>query len=223
MQPAYFKNPGLARVVWALGLAVVLGLTVGWNVWLGRYIGALRARDPGFHWAAADSLVRQNDFVGAFAELEEAFRLAPDRYEPYQIAGNLHYELRHWREAFKAYQDAIARGCPDVNVRVRSVLALMRQDRFENAAALGKQYISEGQTYPGFPRYVGEAYRRLHQDAEAIPFLEMALRGYPNDVLLMEGLMEAYVAVGESEKAGLLHTRIGETRAILDGLTEAEQ
>ncbi|HIJ66224.1 MAG TPA: tetratricopeptide repeat protein [Candidatus Hydrogenedentes bacterium] len=213
-----FKSPALVKAIWGLALAIVFAFTLACNVALHRHVAALRERDPGFHWAAADSRVRRNDFIGAFEELEVALALAPERYEPHQIAGNLHYRLQHWQEAFDAYQRAVQHGCPDGDVRLRSVLALLRMKRYENAAELGKTYIAQGQTYPGFARYVGEACRHLEKQAEAIPLLETALEQNPSDVLLMEELRRAYAALGQTQKAEAVQSRIDATRVRLESL-----
>ncbi len=207
-------RPAFALWGMVLGLGLVAGI-VG-NVLLAQYVGVMRAQDPKTYLDAAQRLMEQKDVLGAFQQLDEAARIAPQSPEPYKIRGHLLLELKRWNEAFSAYQQAMQRGSRDEDMRLKALHALMQAGRNDEAIAFGKRCIEEGFRYRTFPRYIAEAYSALGKQADSIPYFEEALKGYPNDLYLMERTAQAYRAAGRNDQAEAMQKRIAETQALLD-------
>jgi tetratricopeptide (TPR) repeat protein len=220
MAPQSSTQSGPVFTTWALLLIAAVVAGIFGNLGLARYVEAQRAGDPRTYLRAAQQLMDQRDVLGAFAQLDEAARRAPTSPEPYRLRGHFHFQLKHWQEAFNAYQQAIDRGSRDEDMRLKAMNALMQMGRHEDAILFGKQCLAEGYTYRTFPRYIAESYRALAKPAESIAFYESALRGYPNDLFLMEHLAEAYRLVGQQDQADQMQARIAETQALYDRLTQ---
>jgi tetratricopeptide (TPR) repeat protein len=216
MAPAPSKNPRLLFPVWAAILAAMLLAGIAYNLGLARYVANVRARDPGADLAAAARLIEQNDALGAFAHLAAAARKAPDSPELYRLRGDGYFHLKRWEEAFVAYQEAIRRGSRNESMRLKALNALLQLGRRQEAVDFGKRCLAEGFTYRTFPRYIAEAYRALGKHAESVPFYEAALKGYPNDLYLMEHLAQAYRLTGQGDKAEAMQRRIADTDTLLD-------
>jgi hypothetical protein len=60
----------------------------------------------------------------------------------------------------------------------------------------------------------------LAKPAESIPSYEAALKGYPNDLFLMEHLAAAYRLTARKDQADQMQARIAETQALYDRLTQ---
>jgi len=218
MKQAMFEESGRAYVVWTLLLAALLGGGIAANVVLHRQVAQWRDRNPAFHWAEAERLVAEKDYVGAKVELARALALAPDRPEPYAVSGRLHYALKHWEPALDAYRHAIAKGGQNPHFYGRALWCLIHLGRFEEAAELGITALDNGVETPNLRRYIGEAYRRGGKPEQAIPFFEAELATAPNSVDLMNSLVAAYRATGRQEQADALVARIEEAQAQLETL-----
>ncbi len=214
MRKPPFVNTRAVFATWAAFLAAFLAAGVLANVALSRYVEHQRAQDPRTHLNEAELLIDRNDMVGAFTQIEQAIRKAPGNPEPYRVRGLLHFRLKRLQEAFDSFARAIERGSRDEDMRLKAMNALMQMGRQEEAIAFGRKCLDEGYRYPTFPRYMAETYRALGKPAEAVPYYEEALKGYPNDLFLMDRLAQAYRATGQTEKAAALERRIAETQAL---------
>jgi len=207
-----------AILVWSLSLGVLLLLTVISNLVVIQRVRAARERDPRTYLEAADELRKRNDIPAALEQLDEAFRRAPNSPEPYHVSGHLHYQLKQWDQADKAYSRAIELGSEDEGVRLNKLWALIQLQRYEQAAEFGTSSIAQGYSDIAFVRYVGEAYSRAGRQAEAIPFFLEVLKSNPNDLYMMERLRQAYTATGNREQAEAMETRIADVEAAINSL-----
>ena len=207
---------------WLLLLAALLCAGVGANVALHRRVRVWRELNPAYHWAEADRLVREGDYVGARLELERARELAPDRREPYEITGHLHYDLKQWEKALAAYRKAIEKGGRDPHLYGRVMWCLMHLRRHDEAAEVGLAALERGLDTPNLRRYIGEAYRRAGKPEQAISFFEAALTETPNSIDLMNNLVAAYRAAGREQEADELAERIDEAQALLQSVLDSE-
>lgn len=200
-------------VLWGLLLLAVLLTCEAFTVGLQRYAEQRREQDYHTYLNEALRLVGRNDYAGAMNQVNEALKRAQGVPEPYVQAGHIHYRLKQWEQAVAAYRKAIELGSPDKGVRLNAVWSLIELKQYDQATALGRQALAEGISSPALPRYVGEAYSRGGKPAEAIPFYEEALKGYPNDLYLLDHLRQAYSAVGNAEKATQMRNRIADVEA----------
>ena len=212
MKKPPFRNPGAVFALWGALLTAFFAAAVVANAALSRYVDQQRAADPRTYLREAERRISRNDMTGAFDQIQEATRRAPDSPEPYRIRGLLLFRLKRFQEAFNSFEQAIERGSRDEDMRLKAMNALMQMNRNEEAVAFGKKCLDAGYRYPTFPRYMAEIYRALGKPAEAVPYYEDALKGYPNDLFLMEHLAQAYRATGHADQAEPLERRIAETQ-----------
>lgn len=215
-----FKNPGRVFAVWAAALAATLALGIVFNGMLQSHVNDIKRHDPRAFLQTAQRLMDENDVLGAFARLEDARRIAPESPEPDRLQGLFHFRLKHWEKAFGAFQRSIAKGDRKADVRLKALSALLQLGRREEAAAFGRKCLDDGYTYRTFPRYIADAYRGLGKHAEAIPYYEQALEGYPSDLYLMEHLAQACRTTGQTDRAETIEARMAEIQMSLDGLVE---
>ncbi len=211
-----FEKPRKALMTWTAVLVALLALTEGLNYGLRSIAEERRASDYRTYLATATDLIDQYDFPAALAQIEDAKRKGPNAPEPYAMAGHVRYQLKQWNQAITEYQGAITRGSREEGVFLNVVWALIELKRYEEAAALGIKTINAGVSLPALPRYVAEAYFRDAKTAEAIPYYEKALKGYPNDLYLLDHLCQSYKAAGQLEKMKDIQTRITDIEASLN-------
>jgi tetratricopeptide (TPR) repeat protein len=210
------RNPRRALFLWAVLLVLGVALAEAFTFSLAGYGRQLAANDYRTHLAAAFDRMNRFDYVGALAEIEYAKQKAPDVAELYARAGDIHYQLKHWREAIQEYRDAIARGNRDEGARLNVVWSLIELKRYDDAIAFGKAAIKEGFTLPALPRYIAEACFRSGKEIESVQFYEMALDGYHNDLYLLDHLRQAYLKTRQTAKAEALRLRIADIEASLN-------
>ncbi len=211
MTDATFERPRRALLLWGLAVLGVYLLLAAGDRALFAKAAAMREQSPWTYLKAAERLERQNNWLGALEKLEEAARRAPDSPVPYERMGLIHYNRqRHWDEALEAFRKALELGSKSADVRGKIIWSLIRLGRFEGAAEFGAACIDDGYTAPEFPRYVAEAYWRAGFHRKAIPYYRQALEGFPNDLYLMERLMEAYKRADNEAAAKRMQQRIDE-------------
>lgn len=204
-----YPHPRRVLAVWTGALLLAAAAVYAANTALIRRVDVMREQSPWKYLAAAEQLRAQNDWVGAIRMLEEAARRDPHSPLPHERAGFLYYEQgKQWTKALEAFRNALARGSTDPQVRGKAIWCLIHLEHYDAAAELGKKCIEEGDPAPYYPRYVAEAYRHAGKDAESIPYFEQALQGFPNDLYLMERLLQAHRNVGNAAKAEALEQRI---------------
>jgi len=218
MKQNLFEESGRAYVVWTLLLAALLCGGIVANVVLHRQVARWRDTNPAFHWAEAERMIAERDYMGAKLELARALASAPERPEPHEVSGRLHYALQQWDQALAAYRQAIAMGGRNPHLHGRALWCLVHLGRYEEAAELGVAALEEGIEAPNLKRYVGDAYRRADQPVRAIPFYETALLETPKSLDLMNHLAAAYRAAGLNDKADDMLQRIDEATAQLESL-----
>ena len=206
------ENPRRVYVVWGLILAGLLAAGVAGNVGLSAVVAHLREADPDFHRVAADRLLAQKDYAGAKLELDKALELAPNMPELYVLRGHLFYEVGQWEEAMKAYETAIATGSANPYLYGRVLWCLVNLKRYEEAAAFGRSSIEQGHGTAALKRDTADAFVRSGKPAEAIPFIEAALKDSPKSIDLMDRLVAAYRATGQQDKADRMQQRLAEAQ-----------
>lgn len=196
-------------VTWAAVLAFGVLLAAGWQAGLAGYVGAQRASSPWTYLKAAERYESEQNWAQALAMLQEAAKRDPKSPVAYERMGLLLYTQRSdWPNALKAFDEALARKSASLDVRGKYIWSLIHLKRYDEAAAFGQRCIDEGHQSPNFPRYTGEAFYRAGKHALALPHLENALKGFPNDMLLLERLLTCYKAVGDTEKQAKIEARI---------------
>jgi tetratricopeptide (TPR) repeat protein len=210
------ENARKTVLLWCAAVVLLLVLTEAVNVGLRAFARERRVSDYRTYLVAATGLMNQYDYMAALSQVEDAKRRNADAPEPYALAGHIRYQLKQWNQAIQEYKAAIAHGSREEGVFLNVVWALIELNRYEEAAALGKKTITAGFSVPALPRYTAEAYFRDGKKAEAIPFYEMALKGYPNDLYLLDHLRQSYRAAGQLDKAKEMQARIADIEASLN-------
>jgi tetratricopeptide (TPR) repeat protein len=208
-----FKNVRAVFLIWTAALAAAVFAGVSANVALSRHVEKLRLMDPHVNLDDAQYRIGKGDEEGAMAEIREAIRKAPESPEPYRVLGLLHFRAKRLQEACDAFKKAIDRGSDDGDMRLKAISALMGLNKHQEAIDLAKKCIKEGYHHRTFPRYIAESYHALGKHAESIPYYQEALEGYPNDLYIMERLVQAYRATGQEDKSKLLENLIKDKQA----------
>lgn len=208
MTEPVFKNPAGKLIAWAGLLAAGFLLAAACSVALSRHVEQMRFDHPWTYLKEAERLEAENNWVGALAMLKEAARRDPVSPEPHERAGLLHYNHQQWEQALEAYRAALDRGSREADVRGKIVWCLIHLGNYAGAAEFGEACIREGYRFPNMHRYVAEAYRRAGNDQASIPHFEKALEGFPNDLYLMERIVQAYRKTDKPQKADAMQRRI---------------
>jgi len=203
-------------VAWAVLIAAGFLAAEGLTAWLARHGQILRANDYRTYLGFAADFVEKNDFQRALAQTEEAKRKARHEPAPYEVAGDIHYRLKQWDKAIVEYDRAFARNSSAAGPRLNKVWALIELGRNDEAAAFGRQAMDEGYRSPAMARFVAEACFRAGKHAEAIPYYEEALQGYPNDLYLLEHLRQCFAATGRPDRAREMSDRIADVEASIN-------
>ncbi len=193
---------------WALTIACAACALIAANAALAYRVSVLRERSPWTYLKAAESLKARNNWAGAVQMLEEAANRDPQSPVAWERMGQIQYNQEQWEKALFAFQNALDRGSRDTDARGKVIWCLIHLRRFDGAAAFAKACIDEGDPSPYLPRYAAEAYRRAGRYAEAIPYLDKALEGFPDDLYLMELLLQCYKHLGNQQKAAEIQQRI---------------
>ncbi len=197
------------------GLATTLAAQYAWML-------QERANDPSTYIAEADRLMKLRDMAGALRQVEEALQRSPGDPDIHTFAGHIYFEFKHWEEARKAYEEAMAQGGRDPGARANLLWSLIEAGEYDRAITLGTPWAKDNG--PGaadgahrgiFNRYVAEAHIRSQRRPEAIPYLEDALRVSGSDIYLMTQLALAYERAGRPGDAAAMQSRIDEIQAHL--------
>lgn len=191
----------------------------GLSMLLARHGRRLREGDYRTYLGYAADFVKKNDFPHALAEVEEAKRRAHDASAPYVIAGDIHYELKQWEKAIAEYNQALERKNQEAGPRLNKVWALIELKRYDEAVAFGSKAESEGFRSPAMARFIAEACFRAGKQADAIPHYEEALRGYPNDLYLLEHLRQCFTRTGQAARVKEMSERIADAEASMKRVT----
>ncbi len=208
MTDASCSNPKKILTRWACGILAGAALVGLFNLLLFRHAAALREANPWTYLREADRLRAENDWMGAVGMLREAARRDPNSPVPWERMGLLYYNARHWDKALDAYRTALKNGSRDADVRGKIIWCLIHLNRYDGAAEFGKACLEEGYASAHIHRAIGEALRRAGRHDEAIPYLETALKSFPNDPYLIDQLAQACRLVGDEERARQLRQRI---------------
>lgn len=200
---------------WALGLLVLLGAGVGGNLVLAQRVQVWRDRNPALHWAAADRLIREKEYVQARIELQRALELAPNHFEPYFVSGHLYYALQDWEKALEMYRRAEQMRPDSLPLRERIFWSLMSLGRHLDAAEYGSDALRKGQASPTLRRYVAEAWIKAEGPDKAIPYFEAALAASPQNTDIMNRLEAAYRQAGRHDEAEAMLRRMAEVESTM--------
>ena len=204
-------------------LVLAAGAGFAWDAAVIRYARHLRAQDYRTYLSAADQAMKQHDLPRAVGQLGEALRLAPQEPQVHKVTGDVYYGAGKWERAVAAYTKAIELGSPELGARTNMLWALVELGRNDEAVAFGQAALADGFTSPAISRYIAVAYWRAGKHAEAIPHLEEALKGYSNDLYLMDHLRQAYRSTGATEKAEEIEVRIAATENSLNAGARPEK
>ena len=210
MGEALYRHPRRALFTWFSVLLLAMGLVAASNMVFFRRAEVMREESAWTYLKRAEERRHANDWVGAVALLEEAARRDPEWPIPHEQAGMICYSQGgQWEKSLQYFLEALKRGSQSIDIRGKTMWSFIHLERFDDAAEFGIQCIrSEGQTSPDFPRYVAEAFFRGGKFTQSIPYFEDALKGFPNDMYLLEKLTYAYQQTGEQDKAEAIRKRI---------------
>lgn len=208
MTASTFANPRKYLLRWAGAIACGVIVLLAANFSLCRHVAVLRESSPWSYLKAAEALKAKNNWTGAIQMLDEAAKRDPKSAVPWERMGQIQYNQEQWDKALQSFQNALDRGSRDTDARGKIIWCLIHLRRFDGAAAFAKACIEGGDTSPYLPRYTAEAYRRAGRFAEAIPYLQQALKGFPDDLYLMELLVQCYKQLGSQQEAAAIQQRI---------------
>lgn len=209
MTGATYAHPKRILALWAASLLAGAALVLLFNGLLFRHAAALREASPWTYLQIADRLRAENDWMGAIGMLREAARRDPESPVPWERMGLLYYNNgRQWENALEAYRIALRNGSRDTDARGKIIWCLIHLNRNEGAVEFGKACIEEGYVSPHIQRAVGEALRRASRHNEAVPYLETALKSFPNDTYLIDQLAHSCRLAGDEERAAQLRRRM---------------
>jgi tetratricopeptide (TPR) repeat protein len=160
-------------------------------------------RRPGVWLELIEMRLSQGDRAGAITVLDDALEVLP------QIAA-LQVRRANFREedgdidgAIAIYEELYARNSRDAIVanNLASLISTYRTDEesLKRAWAVARRFSDE--QVPAFQDTYGWITHRLGKTDEALPYLEAAAAGLPNDALVQYHLGEAYGALGRQIEA----------------------
>ncbi|MBI2432026.1 MAG: tetratricopeptide repeat protein [Candidatus Hydrogenedentes bacterium] len=194
-------NPRKILAVWSGGILLVLAVLGLYTLLLHSQVEALRVRSPWTYLKEAERLQGLNNSAAALRMLEKAQALAPDDPLPFERAGRIYYDTKEWQQALDAYTRALRLGSREIDVRGKAMWCMIRLGRNLEGAQFGEACVKEGLSTDSFYRYIAEAYRRAGKVPEATKFYEEARRKAPNDLAILQRLMEMYTTLSETKKA----------------------
>ena len=212
------RTSGVTKGLWGAWIMLLVAAVVfaeGFTFSLQSHGRQMREKDYRTYLTKASVFLIQNSYADALAQVEEAVRRAPERPEPYNMAGHVHYQLKNWERAISAYETAVAKGSEDEGVRLNTIWALVELKRYDDAITEGNKAMAAGFTSATFPRYLAEACWRAGKIADAMPFLEQSLKGFPNDLYLLDHLRQGYAAMNQPAKAAEIQAKATDIEASL--------
>ena len=201
---------------WAMLLVACFAFTAVVNVSFSRYLLAQRERDPETHLALAEARMAAEDFEGARVSVENAFDRAPLYPRVHKVHGDIFFNQGKWADAVRAYRRCLDLDGKYQGVQNNIVWSLIEQESYEEAVALGKRFMVEGEVSHLIPRFVAEAYLRTAQWKDAEHYLKEALKFNPNDTYLLRRLAMAYGKLGNTEQEEETLAFLGEVELELE-------
>lgn len=203
---------------WIIALAILLSVGIGGNVVLAQRVATWRERNPAFHWTRADKLIYAKEYEEATREIRIALNLAANRFEPYYVAGHLHYARREWDKAAEMYRRAETLNPDLITIKERLFWCLMNAKRYKEAAEYGSRLLSSSQVSKELPMYIASAWLQSGAPQKAIDLLEQELAKSPKNIEVMTRLVTAYRQAGRHQDADNLTVRMAEAQAERDQL-----
>jgi tetratricopeptide (TPR) repeat protein len=133
----------------------------------------------------------------------------------YKVLGDIYYNSKQWAKAEQAYQKAIELKSTSPGVRVNMLWCFVEQGKYLQAIQYGKACIANGDETPEFYRRTAEACFRGKRFADSIPLYEHALKGFANDLYLMEHLRQASQVIGDYARAKRLERDIAQLQGAM--------
>jgi tetratricopeptide (TPR) repeat protein len=143
-------------------------------------------------------------FKGKDTEADELASIKIDRAREYVWLGDRMRLRNRWLAAVKEYRKATLHvGDKSPLVQGKLGLALLRTQRYDEAADELKKPLADNPRHVVLHVYLGQALAKLSKWLEARVHLEEALTINPFDPDVHEALAEVYEQLGEREKADL--------------------
>lgn len=171
--------------------------------------------------ACEEHLGELNRAEAILLEKKEAF---PDNNRLIVNLGNF-YQSHGAPEKAMAVMEAFLTRHPDDTVVINNLIYVMadQEQQLDRAHTLARQLMESHPNDPVFADTIGWLFVKRKAFTEAIPHLEMALRGVPNHPVVLYHLALAYHGAGNVEQARTCLERSLARGIRYDGITTAEQ
>lgn len=217
MRPRY--TPQETRRVmtrWATLLLACFILTGVLNVSFSRYLLAQRDGDPDTHLDRAEASLAAREFKGAIVSVENALDRAPLYPRAHKVHGDILFNQKQYSHAESAYRKCLDLGGRYEGVQNNILWCLIEQESYDEAVALGKEFLAAKDVSRLVPRYVAEAYVRSGRWQEAADYLKLALESNPKDTYLLRRLGTAYGKMGMAAEEERTLAYLGEVELELE-------
>jgi tetratricopeptide (TPR) repeat protein len=201
LKSAPMSSPDAVRLVTLIGLA---------HYGLGDYAAAVpylkraTASDPGnlpFRLTLAQSCLRSRQYQCVLDVYREILTLNAESAEADMLAGEAYDELKNDAGAIAEFQAAVKADpkMPDVNFGYGYLL--WRVLKFQEAEKAFQSELANNPEHPLALAYLGDTEIRLNRSAEAVPYLEHAVRIRPSVAIAHLDLGIIYEDQGRNEDA----------------------
>jgi tetratricopeptide (TPR) repeat protein len=195
------SSPDALRLVTLIGLA---------RYGMGDYSAAVpylkqaTAADPtnlSFRLSLAQSCLRSRQYQCVLDVYREILNLNPDSAEADMLAGEAYDELKNDDGAIAEFEAAIKAdpNAPDVHFGYGYLL--WKVLKFDQAEKAFRSELKNNPEHPLALAYLGDTEIRLNRSAEAMPYLERALRLRPSVAIAHVDLSIIYEGEGRNEDA----------------------
>lgn len=209
----HMNKPVIAT--WAAVLLAIAALVAAIGIWQAKYAGELKYSRPETYLTAAEKAMNSGDFDTAMRYWEEGQKRAPDNPYAYKVLGDIHYNSKQWAKAEEAYRKALELKSRSTGVRTNLLWCLVELGKYSQAVQYGKECIANGDETPEFYRRTAEACFRGKRFSDSVPLYENALKGFPNDLYLMEHLRQACQVIGDYGRAKRLEKEIAQLQGTM--------
>ena len=206
-----------ALIRWQLILLLALALLITANVFVGRYGQQVRDSRPEKHLAIAEDALNRGDYPGALQAWDDAYERGPQSPLVHKVFGDIHHRMENWKQSVNAYEKTLEIGTDSVGVRLNLMTALIELKQYQKVTDVGERFVKGGFENPYFARYIATAYFRAKHYDDAISWFRIALDSAPNNLYLLEQLMQSYERSGKDKFAQKTRDKIDAVQLRLKG------